>query len=545
MPQLLEQDVPNSLRDEVYSLWESGKLSDSDIKTDKDVRRTFIDLSKRSLFFFSKAVLGYGKLTKQSHLYVCQRTQDLTSKRQLVLQPRGTFKSTIRTVSFPAHRIINDPDVRILLASQTAAKAEGFLSEIEQHFDGSNTIMTWLFPELIRPGDKWNPWNRLQMTSPGRTIISGTPSIMTMGVGGRIEGHHFDIIVLDDLIGEKALDSEKEMLDAIIWHDGVDSLFIEPSKGIERGSGTRWSLNDLYGVIEKSSDYETITIPAEDPITGELMFPDLLNAQTLRSIRERNFALYMSQYLNNPKNPEVLEFRTEWLQPYTLQQINGEPCCVIPGLDPYPVSEMDVVLAIDPAGSGDVTQNLAESAKKGRMRKCNNAVEIWAAAGDGKRFLLDMWAGRASGENPELQVARKVLEFFVKWDGYIRCGYLESYGAQGALITVFNMLCRERGLSYPLKALPKGDQRAKAVRTRSVLGPLGQNHQLYVRPGHTAFIYEFGVFPQSNENDTLDAATWALSQLRQPSNSMESSRDEEETHHNLVRRLRSVGITGY
>jgi len=540
-----EQNVPNSLRAEVYSLWEAGKLSDSDVQSDKDVKRTFIDLSKRSLFFFTKAVLGYGKLTKQSHLHVCQRTQDLTSLRQLVEQPRGTFKSTIRTVAFPSWYVINDPNVRMLVASQTAAKAEGFLSEIEQHFDGSNTLLNWLFPELIRPGEKWNPWNRLQMTSPGRTIISGTPTIMTMGVGGRIEGHHFDVIILDDLIGEKAMDSEKEMLDAIIWHDGVDSLFIEPATGIERIHGTRWHLSDLYGVIEKSSDYEVITIPAEDPITGELMFPDLLSKETLRRIRERNFALYMSQYLNNPKNPEVLEFRVEWLQHYTLEKRDKVPICVLADGTTCLVSDMDIVLAIDPAGSGDVTQNFSESAKKGRMRKCNNAVEIWGVTGAGNYFLLDMWVGRASGENPELQIARKILELFMQWDGYVRCGFLESYGAQAALITVFNMLCREQGRAFPLKALPKGDQRAKAVRTRTALGPLGQNHQLYVRPGHTAFIYEFGVFPQSNENDTLDAATWALSQLRRPSSAMESARDQEETRHEIVQRLRFTGITGY
>lgn len=509
------------------------------------LREYFRELARSNLYFFAKAILGYDKLRWKSHGELCRLTQDLTCKRQLALLPRGTYKTTIRTKSFAPWVLINNPNAKILIANQTARNAEIMLQEIEQHFDGSNSLMNWLFPEYIKPNDRWKPWSSEMMTVPCRTAISGTPSIMTIGTGGRAESLHFDYIITDDLIGEKAMESDKEMLDAVVWHDNVNSLFVSPKDGIERMSGTRWSLSDLYSSVMDNPDYKIYWKAAEDPKTGELFFPELLDHDTLLKIKTNNYALYMSQYQNDPENPAALEFQRSWLHNYYLINKKGEPACETESGEVYYVKDMDVVLAVDPAGSGDVENRLAEALKRGRARKSNNAVEIWGLHGSGKYFLLDLWAGRGVGKNPELQVAEQMLKMFRAWRGYVRAGFVESYGAQRALITIFNMLLTDSPESYRVEEIPRGIQKAKKVRIRSYLGGPGQNGLLYIRPGHEIFRFEFGKFPQSDMMDTLDAGAWAVHSLRRPRSAVESKVVRESDSKAREDRIRVIGRGGY
>ena len=549
MREVQNSTVSDDLRNEVFGLWENGRISESDVATDKDVRRACQDLARKSLFFFAKAILGYNRITKASHLRLCQITQDLSIKRQLILQPRGTYKTTIRTKAFACWMIINDPNVRILIANQTAGNAQLMLSEIEQHFSGANPMINWLFPQWVKPNDKWGPWNSGMMVCPMRDIIAGTPTVMTVGTGGRIESQHFEVILTDDLIGEKAMESAIEMLDAIVWHDGIESLFVTPKDGIERMSGTRWGVSDLYQAIIDDPQYYSECLPAINMLNGQLNFPDILDLRTLEQIKERNYALYMSQYMNDPFNPEALEFRKEWLTKYHLVgDAGGEPVCRVESgghkVD-YRVSDMDVVLAVDPAASGDSDSSVTKAAAKGRAKRANNAVEVWGLHSSGNYFLLDMWAGRAIGENPEQQVAQKTLDLFRAWRGYVRKGVLESYGAQAALIAVFNMLQHAQGEHFVLEASPRLTSKSKDVRTRTYLGGPAQGKKIYIRPGHTQFEYEFSLFPQSAQRDCLDAAVWAFAMLRLPESKVEERLNRMRNQAYMEKRRRSIGRTGY
>jgi hypothetical protein len=542
------ETVTDSLRDEVYGLWENGRISDSDVSGSVEIKRVFRELSKRSLYFLVKGVLGRDRLRPVPHKRMCAFAQrgldDPEYRRQAGIYPRGVFKTEVRTKGVAIQATLRNPNVRMLISNQTASNASKMIREIEQHFDGSNPMMNWLFPEYIKPNDKWKPWSEDEMIIPCRTIIAGTPTIMIIGTGGRIESQHFDIIFTDDLIGEKAMESPKEMLDAIIWHDGIESLFIDPRTGIEIMSGTRWDLADLYQTVIENPLYKVVCEPAENIQTGELFFPELLDKQVLHSIKTTNYALYMSQYMNDPENPEVLEFRREWLREYMLTKTDDGPACELNG-ETFLIKDMDVVLAVDPAASGDIERRVIEELKKGRSQKSNNAVEVWGLHGSGTYFLLDLWTGRAVGENPEAQLARKMLEMFRRWKGYIRTGVLESFGAQAAIITVFKMLLAGTGESYPLKEAPKGSTRAKKVRVRAYLGGPAQNKQIAVRPGHDMFRYEFGKFPQSDQLDTLDAAVWAFQEIRRPNTGVEQAIANRKSRRQNERRIKMVGRAGY
>ena len=542
---LQERNVTDDLRNEVHGLWQNGQVSDSDVKGDKDLRTIYRSLAKKSLYFLTKAVLGYDLLTKRTHLEYCRFLQDLTTLKTLDLMPRGTYKTTIGTIAFPLWCLLHHPEWYILIANQKAENAERMLVEIEQHCEGGNSMMAWLFPEYIRPGNKHKPWSQGAMTVPCRgDHISGTPSIVAFGVGSRTESWHFNVIINDDLIGEKDMSSSKEMMNAIIWHDYSLSLFVSPKHGIERMHGTRWDLSDLYSVVLDTPGYAYYVRAAKDPVTGELFFPELLDDELLRAIRDQNYALYMSQYMNDPENPEVLDFRLTWLKRYKLVKTPQGPACEMDGVLYY-VKDMDVRMAVDPAASGDIQSNLAVELKRGRAVKANNCVGIWGLHGSGYYFLLDLWTGRGKGDNPELQVAERMYQMVIKWLGYVRKGHVEAYGAQRALITIFNMLCKQNSFAFPMEETPRGIQTAKKVRIRTYLGANAQNGLLCVRSIQDAFIHEFSQFPQSLRFDTLDMSAWAMYHLQKPWSEVESTvvRKVNEKLKNM-RRL-TVGVTGY
>jgi hypothetical protein len=459
--------------------------------------------------------------------------------------PRSTFKTSIGTIGFVIWLLLHNPDLFILLANQTAGNAERMLLEIEAHLDGSNPIFAWLFPEYIRPHQRWQPWSSQKMTVPCRTVVSGTPSVMTIGVGGKAESLHFHVIIKDDLIGRAAMMSRLEMQDAIAWNDYSESLFVNPSTDFERIHGTRWAIDDLYGLLINDPNYETFIRKAVND-DGSLFFPERLDHETLRKIRENNFLVFMSQYQNDPTSPENLDFRKEWLRYYQmgLDRNSGEYFCRLDDQDFY-ISDMTVMMFIDPASSGDVELRSVESMKHGRVHKANNAIAILGAHPSGRWFLLDMWTGRGIGINPELQIAEKILEMAQRWNGYVRKGYVEAFGAEGGLITVFNMLCRDRQYRFLLEKIPRGNVRAKPVRIRGAIGPIAGAGLLCVRDIHDQFILEFSQFPQSSTFDTLDAVAWGILTIPKPHTTQEKKANAEEFVRQKRMRLKHVSRAGY
>jgi hypothetical protein len=122
---------------------------------------------------------------------------------------------------------------------------------------------------------------------------------------------------------------------------------------------------------------------------------------------------------------------------------------------------------------------------------------------------------------------------------------VENYGAQQALITIFNMLCQQEGVAFTLKGIGRSMQKAKIVRIRGALGGPGQNGQIFVRPFHDQFITEFSNFPQSDTFDTLDMSTWAFIQLRKPHSPAQENVNREHAKRRKLKRLRSISKAGY
>lgn len=547
MPELRDPAAPHSLRDEVLQVWERGGLSLSDVTGDRQVQTIYRELGRRSLYFLAKAVLQYSKLTKVSHKPVADFIQDPSRKRGLVLLPRDVYKTTIGVVSYCIWLLINDPNTTILIANQIRGHAERMLLEIEQHLGGSNVLMNLFWPEMIKPNDRYKPWSQEEMTIPNRTVIRSTPSIITIGVGSRAESIHTDIQINDDLVGIEDMFSDINMQAALTWHDYERNLATDPNNVFERMYGTRWPGKDIYGDLIKSGKYDVYWKPAWDEERDILYFPTIYNRDTLREIRDRNPLMYKANILNKEVHPGSLEFKANQLNYFRLldDPENGLICRVgnTAPFEDYLVSKGDVIIIIDTAASGDEQQSDRNEIKRQRVQLSNNAILVLMAQAE-RFWQLESWAGRAEGKNPELQIAAKLLEICVNWQGYFRDIYIEAFGAHASFITIFNMVCRQAGYSFTIKPLPKGTKKSKDVRIRTAIGPVAQNGQLMVRQNQDQFINEFISFP-SGMKDCLDCLTWGIDQSRMPLSEVNLFKERRVLQERSQRRMRFIGRAGY
>ena len=96
-----------------------------------------------SLFYFDKYILGYDKMEEQPHREMCEMVDNPKGKKKkLILEPRGTFKSSCVTIGYALQQIVNNPDIRILIDSNKFENSEKFLREIKTHIEGNEEFIS-------------------------------------------------------------------------------------------------------------------------------------------------------------------------------------------------------------------------------------------------------------------------------------------------------------------------------------------------------------------------------------------------------------------
>lgn len=289
---------------------------------------------KRDLFFLNKYVLAINPdlITEHTHRDLCEITKPLlpnydpvneptnvrlierisNGKRDevmsdqfdpnrnkvLILMPRGTFKSSIVTIGFTLQYILNSPNARILIDSETYSKAKIFLAEIKGHLEGNQKYRA-IFKHIhgVYPDDtkkngsvRWKD-NEIDLACRSRPMKE--PSITCSGIDRSINGMHFDLIIEDDLHSEKNV-TNKEQIQQVIDHRKLAQSLLDP--GMPRITvGTRWDYQDAYNyvlTIQRSSYNILIRKAIEDD--GTYLFPERLTDEFLEEQKrdQGNFIFY-------------------------------------------------------------------------------------------------------------------------------------------------------------------------------------------------------------------------------------------------------------
>lgn len=213
-----------------------------------DVKYVWREVYRHDLFMFAKHVMGYKDLTIKTHGPIV-RALEADTKRKLICVPRGTFKSSIADIAFAVHKLVYNPNLRILIDSEVYGNSKNFLREIKGHMKSES------FLDLY--GDFEGPtWTESEIIVSKRTKNLKEPSIAVSGIGAEKTSQHYDIIISDDLSSTQSV-ATPEQAKKVINHYKLYTSLLEPN-GILVIIGTRYAALDIIGfVLENEIGFKT------------------------------------------------------------------------------------------------------------------------------------------------------------------------------------------------------------------------------------------------------------------------------------------------
>ncbi len=335
---------------------------------------------KNDLFFLARGPLEYTRLSPKFHGDLTgwmARTRN--EQYKMTLLARGHYKSTLKTIAesiqmtlpndvgILEHPFCLGTNATILISHEVRERAADFLFEIAAAFTRKPGMLA-LFPECI-PNKNLQRINKWQLELP-RTEHPKEATFNTIGAGGAAQGGHFNWLMLDDLIGEKARDSETIMRTNLNWFDNINSLLGASDFEIDGWDliGTRWAYNDTYshameryGINLETSVLNCIgpkeiekfgggllTVYARGAIeNNQPVFGEQFTLAKLAVLR-KNRLVWAAQYANNPSESGLNEF------PWRLKFYNmdaRENIVVFTGDGSFrrTKSELDICILTDPS----------------------------------------------------------------------------------------------------------------------------------------------------------------------------------------------------
>jgi hypothetical protein len=504
-----------------------------------------------SLYYFIKVGLKRKKLTDRLHKPICLGLESDHIKDVFEI-PRDHYKSTMGSEGLPMWRVLplNDDDrneftklgyskefvewqdrmhrpaARNMLVSENITNSAKLGHRISIHYE-SNTIFRYLFPEILpSSAEIWSSFSmhhKIPSVAKAASGGHGEGTFDFLGVGGALQSRHYDgLLVQDDLVGRKAIESPSIMEKTIEYHKLVAGAFESEDDKHECDElviGNRWSYTDLNSHIREHEpwfQFHTHSAlggccnihPPDTPI-----MPEVFSLEKLERLRERfGSYLFSCQFLNNPSAPENADFHEEDLRYFSLEKDQDNSWIikheVINGIvkKDIPVSQLSLCLVTDPNHSGNAGYG-----------RCRHAINVVGLSAQGDFYLIDSWA---QGVNYDAYYA-KIYELSDKWN--VRKIGVESIAAQRYIVHHIGFVNRLEGRTLKIVEL-KGEVESpdgslttkKEFRIRNVLAPIFESHRFYTQRKQMDFLGEFSTFPKGRYKDILDALAYAPQMLRLP-----------------------------
>lgn len=231
-------------------------------------------------------------------------------RESLQLAFRGGGKSTVLTVCGAILDMLQDPDVRVCIASKTEGHAAGVLSEIKAHLE-ANEKFRRVFGDLVTGATKWN---ETEVTIGTRVRPRKEPTIFAVGIEGQVVGKHFDRVYCDDLVDEKNTRTSLMRERTKTWYYVQLHPTMEPHCHLHV-IGTRYHYDDLYGHLEANEmKTHTQVVPALDA-HGRSPWPEKFPPSFFQDKRNKlGLIMFSSQFLCNTEAMKGEIFQYDWMQ---------------------------------------------------------------------------------------------------------------------------------------------------------------------------------------------------------------------------------------
>jgi len=298
-------------------------------KMSKEEKRLALrELCFKDLFFLSEFVLRNREseaiiLNRDYHGGVCdwlmnnKRADGKLLKRRMLMASRGTLKSTVANRNYVIWRIINNPNITILINSATLDNSRKKIRTIQEVFE-KNEMFKWLFPEVIPPSFN-ERWTQTEFCVP-RTSSDPEYTVEVQSVEGELTSRHYDLILDDDVVGKENSSTADQIKKVINYYTQSLQLLKKPH-GERLVIGTLWSFSDLHNHIlenlSKQYDVHVRSIYKNDRYvrgqdgkyvwinTGpkEPLYPEMLDMEGIKELREeivadpmQGISTWMAQY---------------------------------------------------------------------------------------------------------------------------------------------------------------------------------------------------------------------------------------------------------
>lgn len=519
------------------------------------------ELGLVSLYFFLNAILRptgmYDGLDDDLSLDMCNYRQSAYCMRKgahaAAFMPRGFSKSRVFTHGAATWELIRNPNISIVIVNAIFDKALEFLHIIQRNFD-SNPMMSLIYPDYV-PGKRGGQITDRALILPNKQN-KGELSARVLGLTGSAEGGHFDLIVMDDLVGLDALDQNKQssaqMGTARKWFNtNIHALRkTEASRVIV--VATRYAVDDCYADIYSACRTVTGWQHGDlQPVSGGMwdvyyrlveengifLRPNVMNAATLAKLMHDDAWTAMTQYYNSPTKAGLAEFADAEVRLCALAADTSGRLW-IQKIDPNRLEEdSDKDVALDSCYVY-VTTDLAATDSGINAKTCRSAILVWAIDAYGNKYLL--W--KRVGYFGILESIDYIFEANRLFRGYVRTTLIEANAFQKIMKPILEREKERRNEWISVTEVnARGDKKA---RIRVAFGTALMRRQVFAtEEALPPLKEELLVFPMSdNKLDTLDASEKAFTYGGRPETQEERERRllEEEAYS-----WDSLSCTGY
>lgn len=423
--------------------------------------------AQKDYYFLAKEILGFTKMSEEPHQELCDHITKGKRKRKLTLMPRGSFKSSVVTVAGSIFRIINNPNIRILVASETQKNATKYVGEIKEHFE-KNIKLNSLFGDW-----RGSHWRSYEFVVSKRTEFKKECTVTASSLEKGLQtGMHYDCVILDDVVSQSNINTQEQLEKTQTFYKLLLSI-LDPG-GELWVNGTRWSIHDLYGYLldPKNGESELFDVMVRKAIQedGTLLMPKVLTEQFLKEQKTtQGDWIFSCQYLNEAHTNTTSPFKKEWMQVY---KTNPKGLIFFITCD----------LAVAKTRDADYIAIIVNGVDHRGNWYIQEALQLKITLPE----LIDMLFSLTRIYKP------------------LMCVAFQKFSLEKALQDFLIPEMDKRKEWFPIKEVPTDSMSSKKARIKG-LQPKFRNREVFLKEEHVDLYKQLIFYPQVEHDDLLDA----------------------------------------
>ena len=438
----------------------------------------------------------------------------------LLLAPRTHGKSFL-VGAYITWKIVNDPNIRILIITINQDMALGMMRFVKGHLEENDKIINIFGPQ--KGNMLWSNESILVNGSQNRKEAT----LNVIGITGGMVGKHPDIIVLDDITDKDSSKTEHRRNNLQFQLDNEILPMLESYNPISKKKygkiiviGTRWSQLDIYDYISKKAGYNfkkyqaLMYEPDElkdfvgkftkedwdksiDDVKEQIrqfirnlpedkkpkvLWPGKVPYEELARIRSANGNIsFMMQYQNEFVSPEDAPIKWEWIE----TAINNYKSEIEKD---FLKGEYVTYLGVDLASKGEEGDFFTIT--------CIGVKDGFVYVLDGIRTKLTQY-----GKEEEIK------RMYIRWNP-AKIG-VEQAGPQKIVVQDL----QTKMVGYPIIPVKTSTANDRPTRVMQ-LSVLFETNCIFLNPKLVEWIDELVTFPRGGHDDCIDSLSFAVQSFR-------------------------------